>query len=115
MRISDWSSDVCSSDLLFTGALAGTRGAERGRPRLVRPGRAESFKRCDAALPHLAAMHAGSLVYVFGHGQLIQATCAIVVNAHWQIGRASCRERVCPYVSISVVAVNLKKKKKETP
>src|SRR3546814_19070836 len=29
-----------------------------------------------------------------------------------QIGRASCRERVCQYVSISVVAVYLKKKKK---
>src|SRR3546814_15737291 len=27
-----------------------------------------------------------------------------------QIGRASCRERVCPYVWISVVAVSLKKK-----
>src|SRR3546814_12605087 len=29
-----------------------------------------------------------------------------------QIGRASCRERVCQYVSISVVGVSLKKKKK---
>src|SRR3546814_14035330 len=28
-----------------------------------------------------------------------------------QIGRASCRERVCKYVEISVVAVSLKKKK----
>src|SRR3546814_13811562 len=28
-----------------------------------------------------------------------------------QIGRASCRERVCQYVSISVVAVALKKQK----
>src|SRR3546814_13921310 len=28
-----------------------------------------------------------------------------------QIGRASCRERVCQYVWISVVAVSLKKKK----
>src|SRR3546814_16483196 len=28
-----------------------------------------------------------------------------------KIGRASCRERVCQYVSISVVAVSLKKKK----
>src|SRR3546814_11293058 len=28
-----------------------------------------------------------------------------------QIGRASCRERVCQYVSISVVAVSLKKTK----
>src|SRR3546814_12188557 len=30
-----------------------------------------------------------------------------------QTGRASCRERVCQYVSISVVAVSLKKKKSE--
>src|SRR3546814_16105564 len=29
---------------------------------------------------------------------------------HIEIGRASCRERVCQYVSISVVAVSLKKK-----
>src|SRR3546814_15502550 len=28
-----------------------------------------------------------------------------------EIGRASCRERVCQYVTISVVAVSLKKKK----
>src|SRR3546814_13637962 len=30
-----------------------------------------------------------------------------------EIGRASCRERVCPYVLISGVAVSLKKKQKE--
>src|SRR3546814_2519252 len=50
MRISDWSSDVCSSDL--------------------------------AALARLAAMPAASLVYVFGHGQFIQAARAIVADAH---------------------------------
>ena len=27
-----------------------------------------------------------------------------------EIGRASCRERVCPYVEIQVVAVSIKKK-----
>src|SRR3546814_15809023 len=31
-----------------------------------------------------------------------------------QIGRASCRERVCQYVSISVVAVSLKTKDSDT-
>src|SRR3546814_12937968 len=31
---------------------------------------------------------------------------------HRQIGRASCRERVCQYVEISGVAVSLKKKRK---
>src|SRR3546814_12863081 len=35
----------------------------------------------------------------------------IVGDAIRQIGRSSCRERVCQYVSISVVAVSLKKKK----
>src|SRR3546814_11039918 len=30
-----------------------------------------------------------------------------------EIGRASCRERVCQYVEISVVAVSLKKNKKK--
>src|SRR3546814_901418 len=33
---------------------------------------------------------------------------------HRQIGRASCRERVCQYVYISVVAVSLKKKKENS-
>src|SRR3546814_14040685 len=32
-------------------------------------------------------------------------------NGGLKIGRASCRERVCQYVSILVVAVSLKKKK----
>src|SRR3546814_19311646 len=33
------------------------------------------------------------------------------IGAVAKIGRASCRERVCQYVEISVVAVSLKKKK----
>ena len=48
--------------------------------------RAESFgtllRRCDAALARLAAMPPASLVYVFGHGQFIQAVRAIVTDAH---------------------------------
>src|SRR3546814_18532908 len=34
--------------------------------------------------------------------------------AEREIGRASCRERVCQYVSISVVAVSLTKKDRDT-
>src|SRR3546814_12574765 len=37
-------------------------------------------------------------------------TVAVRLGNGHQIGRASCRERVCPYVSISVVDVTLKKK-----
>src|SRR3546814_14564924 len=36
------------------------------------------------------------------------------VKVEGQIGRASCRERVCQYVCISVVAVSLKKKNETT-
>jgi 2,3-bisphosphoglycerate-dependent phosphoglycerate mutase len=47
---------------------------------------AESFgtllRRCEAALSRLAAMSTGTLVYVFGHGQFIQATRAIVADGH---------------------------------
>lgn len=47
---------------------------------------AESFgtllRRCEAALARLAAMPAGSLAYVFGHGQFIQATRSIVTETH---------------------------------
>src|SRR3546814_15654002 len=38
---------------------------------------------------------------------------ARVRDRPFEIGRGSCRERVCQYVSISVVAVTLKKKTKE--
>src|SRR3546814_4921538 len=68
MRISDWSSDVCSSDLVF--------GA-------VNPG---SF-RISAMIMGLT--EAGEL-QVMGSGH--RASQGI------KIGRASCRERVCQYV-----------------
>src|SRR3546814_14404059 len=72
MRISDWSSDVCSSDL-------------RSVSRFIQSPLATSVTpptNCGWSRPSM------------------------------KIGRASCRERVCQYVSISVVAVSLKKKKK---
>src|SRR3546814_4372878 len=63
MRISDWSSDVCSSDLLYVG--------RRALPRLA----------------HRSRQLAGALCRDRGNGPLLR-----------QIGRASCRERVCQYV-----------------
>src|SRR3546814_5566723 len=76
MRISDWSSDVCSSDLV--GAVAGA----------VAAGHERQFE--------LAAA-------VFGKGQAHQAAAMgdheiDGVGRDEQIGRASCRERVCQYV-----------------
>src|SRR3546814_1789119 len=77
MRISDWSSDVCSSDLIArlddhgrrdgqSLPIIGTRAQAAGAVRIVGD--------VDAAREHPAA------------------------EAIEQIGRASCRERVCQYV-----------------
>src|SRR3546814_3723164 len=67
MRISDWSSDVCSSDLRRVGQATGDRLVETGA-NLV-----EAF------------LGAGA-----GHEWLVVRVA--------EIGRASCRERVCQYV-----------------
>src|SRR3546814_13891566 len=48
----------------------------------------------------------GCEAFAFQRHQIIEAAAD-------KIGRASCRERVCQYVSISVVALSLKKKKQQ--
>src|SRR3546814_15769126 len=101
MRISDWSSDVCSSDLTeqqFPGIhVHGVGNAHQPRRfdvldvHLVRAPIADRrFRRLGAS------GYPGRMQAEFGHPL--------------EIGRASCRERVCQYVWIPVVAVSLKKK-----
>src|SRR3546814_11630484 len=106
MRISDWSSDVCSSDLR---ALELEDESEHGCDR------DEQFLGNHAARARGEINGAGQL-RIFEHrnagGARELADRQRDVAA--QIGRAPCRERVCQYVSISVVAVALKKKKQKT-
>src|SRR3546814_19334331 len=112
MRISDWSSDVCSSDLAFAArrgavldiaielAAVGEGGADafaQHDARAVVDAKAEGF---DIALQQLA-LGAGAQVV---EAQLIGLHVG-VVGEDVEIGRASWRERVCQDVSISVVAV----------
>src|SRR3546814_9260822 len=86
MRISDWSSDVCSSDLP-------ARPARAGRRRMTLAGEI----RCDTvagdvtrhrnrAVAPSAAVELSVLVPFYGADP-----------STLQIGRASCRERVCQY------------------
>src|SRR3546814_14974102 len=111
MRISDWSSDVCSSDLQVgpQGEFLADDGAERvGRGELGDD--AGVFQRGDdfGALYRLAH---GFGQYLHGFARRVGGCQQYegVVGLQ-EIGRASCRERVCQYVYISVVAVSLKKK-----
>src|SRR3546814_9001526 len=95
MRISDWSSDVCSSD------LAGFEQVAWGVPVAGQDGDGEGH-RCRQVGVSGAGAHA--LHSRREHGR---TSGGVEVQ---EIGRASCRERVCQYVSISVVAGSLKKK-----
>src|SRR3546814_14534977 len=105
MRISDWSSDVCSSDLIF---LAKIKKWDDAAIKALNP---------DMKLPStsIIVVHRSD-----GSGTTFGWTNYLSkVSPAWKeqvgegkavkwpkIGRASCRERVCKYVYISVVAVS---------
>src|SRR3546814_3189077 len=99
MRISVWSSDVCSSDLcgrsgLKLPALSLGLWHNFGGDTPHRTKQALCRKAFDLGITHF------DLANNYGPPP----------GSAEEIGRASCRERVCQYVSISVVAVSLKKK-----
>src|SRR3546814_19338135 len=128
MRIGDWSSDVCSSDLVHTcaatppwlakGLSAGTEPSAFKRTILPRfdcmscagvicwrsPELIHSLPKRSKAMRWLECALPLTL------GACRQITCRL--DRLPQIGRASGREGVCQYVQISVVAVSVKKKKK---
>src|SRR3546814_2785268 len=161
MRISDWSSDVCSSDLMLIDRAIGA--AERGASLTQR---LLAFSRKQTLLPRLTDVNrlvidmSDMLVRTLGEtievapslcrepcysrvdpNQLEAAILNLAVNARdampdggrltiatlaapvekngssrfpeLEIGRASCRERVCQYVEISGVAGSIKKKQKQ--
>src|SRR3546814_1876213 len=81
MRISDWSSDVCSSDLLARGESGGD----------VRDFDLHPLRSAKAAVPAVPGDRRDGDQ---GH----RAQEARRELGAGQIGRASCRERVCQYV-----------------
>src|SRR3546814_16975147 len=115
MRISDWSSDVCSSDLdarrytyrelhaevcRFANVLKG-QGVKKGdRVTLYLPMIPE------AAFAMLACARLGAVhSVVFGGfspdalaGRITDCDSRFLIPADEEIGRATCRERVCQYV-----------------
>src|SRR3546814_15544197 len=103
MRISDWSSEVCSSDLIFEDGFFGLgRIGVAVQRRLVVDARHQQAR---FALGHF--LHPALQVAQW------RSTVLVVLHqfpAHQgTFGRASCRERVCQYLSIYVSPVALKK------
>src|SRR3546814_15081557 len=104
MRISDWSSDVCSSDLQAKGG--GEDGAEHDGGHLYsnEPWGSSGPGFFAAAGFGLSGAPAGC------PAPPVAVALPPANSSSREIGRASCRERVCKYVAISVVARSLKKK-----
>src|SRR3546814_15913297 len=117
MRISDWSSDVCSSDLILSSV--GTTRTSRGAGALVY-GEASALARGDeggqrqrySADPQPRRHAALDLGDGARAADDARARVADARRYACAIGRAWGRERVWQYVEISVVAVSLKKKKR---
>src|SRR3546814_13378427 len=100
MRISDWSSDVCSSDLTFTHDLVDARGHRLVADEPVADGGADLGTSPFELLASGLAVCTSITILVYARQRALPV----------EIGRASCRERVCQYVSISVVAGSFKNK-----
>src|SRR3546814_19469986 len=108
MRISDWSSDVCSSDLVS--------GAANGAANIAGSVAGQGAASGNAAGSNAAASGAGALdaagnvattvnpgmVVKDAAGRTIGRVQSVKDGANGRIdsaiGRASCRERVCQYV-----------------
>src|SRR3546814_17470707 len=100
MRISDWSSDVCSSDLEIeqqvelclapVGSVPGPRDAERD-------GDPFDALRSDVDLVRLDHEQAQRVVVSNQREEPARGEADVGSECR-QIGRASCRERVCQYV-----------------
>src|SRR3546814_21007082 len=114
MRISDWSSDVCSSDLVARTNLISQR------PKIIV---SEPFFNAVISSAINQTDHARETdVYInkatqtnrpdthIAFGSRWRSSSSSSLSWCWQIGRASCRERVCQSVKIWVVDVSLKKK-----
>src|SRR3546814_10813865 len=99
MRIRDWSSDVCSSDLSDQPRAA----EDHAEPRRID---LAGTLRIVLAIPGLFA-----LILFSSFNNLLGGVFMALMDAYglslmkveewgllWEIGRASCRERVCQYV-----------------
>src|SRR3546814_11195847 len=115
MRISDWSSDVCSSDPRFGELRAMGRVTLRPRAvnwKIVGDNYADALHVAVAHPGLRRLMGAGYRVEAAAHADRMRAQILRRPSANLsEIGRALCRARGSQEVKISGVDVSLKKKK----
>src|SRR3546814_17548738 len=100
MRISDWSSDVCSSDLLVNENTVAIRRAGNAPKNAEQPDSISSTPINTARKP---VVDIEKLTVVGSRLGVLPTNSALPVklidrSEIEQIGRASCRARVCRYV-----------------
>src|SRR3546814_14283836 len=120
MRISGWSSVVCSSDLYgtFARVLGHYVRDERALTLADAVHRMSGLPATNLGLTDRGFLRPGYFADVVIFDPRTIADHSTFEKPHVyatgvrdvSIGRASCRERVCQYVEIPVVAVSLKKK-----
>src|SRR3546814_11890967 len=104
MRISDWSSDVCSSDLVGPasnrgGSAGGKKSGGSSSAKRAKTQVDEAAKAADELKRNLDSIlaspdpKAAQMQSLLEKGRDLDSALASP-----QIGRASCRERVCQYV-----------------
>src|SRR3546814_7136654 len=117
MRISDWSSDVCSSDLLIINGVhfvIGSAGVRLDGPSDDKYRHSICITGCqfDAMTTNTMVLSRLAMFHVFANNYQTGKDASLTsldfsasifegkdyLALRGQIGRASCRERVCQYV-----------------
>src|SRR3546814_19795986 len=122
MRISDWSSDVCSSDLALAQLRDQVRLSITDEGLRIDILDEDDFAMFDLGTNHLSPAASALLTQVASAVSALPNPVAMRGHTDSlpykprpgtapEIGSASCRESVCQYVKISVVLVSLKKKR----
>src|SRR3546814_7370850 len=97
MRISDWSSDVCSSDLYMSEAESCDHIVLMFAGRVVADASPESLeKNLENEVGHLMEFITSDPTNALG--LVTSVFPEALAYGSRKIGRASCRERVCQYV-----------------
>src|SRR3546814_15141110 len=121
MRISDWSSDVCSADLLHLAVFGAILSAPAVKPEIDMP---ETVEVRFVEIADEVVEAAPAIEQVEEIKEVVppeppppeppppEPEPEVMPDPEPEIGRASCRDRVCLSVSNEVGAVSLKKKKK---